>query len=58
MTAPIRQRIPLSVGDERDIEPHKGAEQDRDQVTPTADAWPVELRQAGHSLISGGLLHA
>src|ERR1035438_252074 len=58
MTAPIRQRIPLPVGDERDMQLRTGAAQDRDQVTPTARAWPVELRQAEHSLISGGLLHA
>jgi len=54
MTAPIRQRIPLPVGNERDMQPRKGAEQDRDQVTPTADAWPAEPRRAEHSLISGG----
>jgi hypothetical protein len=58
MTAPIRQRIPLPIGDERDMQLRNGTEQDRDQVTPTAGAWPVELRQAEHSLISGGLLHA
>jgi len=54
MRAPIRQRIPLPVGDERDIQLRTGAEQDRDQVTPTARGWPVELGQAEHSLISGG----
>ena len=45
---------PASLGNERDMQPPKGAEQDRDQVTPTADAWPVEPRRAEHSLISGG----
>ena len=54
MTAPIRQRIPLPVGDERGIQLRTGAEQDRDQVTPSVRAWPVELGQAEHSLISGG----
>ena len=58
MTAPIRQRIPLPVGDERGIQLRTGAEQDRDQVTPSVRAWPVELGQAEHSLISGGVLHA
>jgi hypothetical protein len=58
MTAPTRQRIPLPVGDERGIQLPNGAEQDRDQVTPSADAWPVELPQAEHGLISGGLLRA
>jgi hypothetical protein len=58
MTAPIRQPIPLPVGGERHIQLRKDAEQDRDQVTPSAGAWPVVLRQAGHSPISGGLLHA
>jgi hypothetical protein len=53
MRAPIRQRIPLPVGDERGIQPRKGAEQDRGQVTPTAGALPVKLRQAEHSLIPG-----
>ncbi len=53
MRVPIRQRIPLPVGDERDIPPRKGAEQDRGQVTPTAGALPVKVRQAEHSLISG-----
>jgi hypothetical protein len=54
ITAPIRQRIPLPVGDERDMQLRTGAEQDRDQVTPPASAWPVELRQAEHGRISGG----
>jgi hypothetical protein len=54
MISPTRQRIPLPVGNERDMQPREGAEQDRDQVTPTADAWPVEPRRAEHRLISGG----
>jgi hypothetical protein len=39
MRAPIRNRIPLPGGDERDIRLCKGADQDRGQVTPTAGAW-------------------
>jgi hypothetical protein len=54
MTAPIRQQIPLPVGSERHIQLCKAAEQDRDQVTPSVDGWPVELHQAGHNRISRG----
>ena len=53
MTAPIRERLPLPVGDGRDILGRKGAEQDEDQVTAAGAMLSAELRQAECGLISG-----
>jgi hemolysin III len=53
MAAPIRERLPLPVGDGRDVLGRKGAEQDEDQVTAAGAMLSAELRQAECGLISG-----
>jgi hypothetical protein len=53
MAAPIRERLPLPVGDGRDILGRKGAEQDEDQVTVADAMLSAKLRQAECGLISG-----
>jgi hemolysin III len=53
MTAPIRERVPVPVGDGRDVLGRKGAEQDEDQVTAAGAMLSAELRQAECGLISG-----
>lgn len=53
MAAPIRERLPLRVGDGRDVLGRKGAEQDEDQVTAAGAMLSAELRQAECGLISG-----
>ena len=53
MAAPIRERLPLPVGDGRDVLERKGAEQDEDQVTAAGAMLSAELRQAECGLISG-----
>jgi hypothetical protein len=55
MTAPIRERLPLPVGDGRDVLGRKGVEQDDDQVTAAGAMLSAELRQAECGLISGPL---
>ena len=53
MAAPIRERLPLPVGDGRDVLGRKGAEQDEDQVTAAGAMLSAELRQAECGLTSG-----
>jgi hemolysin III len=53
MAAPIRERLPLPVGDGRDVLGREGAEQDEDQVTAAGAMLSAELRQAECGLISG-----
>jgi hemolysin III len=53
MTAPIRERVPLPVGDGREILGRQGAEQDEEQVTAAGAMLPAELRQAEDGLIPG-----
>ncbi len=58
MTAPIRGRVPLPVGDGRDILRRKGAEQDEDEVTAAGAILWAKLRQAEYGLISGAAAKA
>jgi hemolysin III len=53
MAAPIRERLPLPVGDGRDVLGREGAEQDEDQVMAAGAMLSAELRQAECGLISG-----
>jgi len=53
MTAPIRERVPLPVGDGRDILGRQGAEHDEEQVTAVGAMLSAELRQSEDGLISG-----
>jgi hemolysin III len=53
MTASIRERVPLPVGDGRDILGRKGAEQDEEQVTAPGAMLSAELLQAQDGLIPG-----
>jgi hemolysin III len=53
MTAPIRERVPLPVGDGRDILGRKGAEQDEGQVTAAGAMPSAELCQVEDGLIPG-----
>jgi hemolysin III len=53
MTASIRERVPLPVGDGRDILGRQGAEQDEEQVTAAGAMLSAELRQAQDGLIPG-----
>ena len=53
MAAPIRERLPLPVGDGRDILGRKAAGQDEDQVTAAGAMLSAKLRQAEYGLIPG-----